>query len=254
MMRTANHNRFDIAVWKQAAIDTLPVFAAYLILGMGFGVMMSREGFSIWLTIVMSILCFAGSLQYVAVPLLASQASYVTLLFMTFLVNARHIFYGVSVLERYEGSGWKKPYLIFGLTDETYSLVCRNPHVKGEQKSNYYFAVTLLNHGYWIAGSALGGILGTLRFDSRGIEFSLTALFVVILVDQWQNTKRHLPALIGLAMTLISRLIFGSQHFLVIAMVMILIALLLLESIRPEYRVDVDILATAESDRDKDYV
>jgi 4-azaleucine resistance transporter AzlC len=247
--------RFDMTAWKQAALDTLPVFAAYLILGMGFGVMMSREGFSIWLTILMSIVCFAGSLQYVAVPLLAAGASHATFFFMTLLVNARHIFYGLSVLERYEGSGLKKPYLIFGLTDETYSLVCRQPYVKGEQRTGYYFAVTLLNHLYWIAGSALGGILGnTLRFNSRGIEFSLTALFVVIFVDQWQNTKRHLPALIGLGMTLISRVLFGRPHFLVIAMVLILIALLLLESIRPEYRLDVNILANVEADQEDDRV
>lgn len=238
-----------LSAGKEALLDTLPVFAAYLILGMGFGVMMARAGFSLWLTILMSILCFAGSLQYVAVPLLSSGASLMTFFLMTLLVNARHIFYGLSVLERFEKTGSVKPYLIFGLTDETYSLICKEPYRKGEKKTGYYFWVTLFDHSYWILGSALGGVLGsTLRFDSRGIEFSLTALFVVIFVDQWQSTKRHLPALIGLTMTLISRLLFGTEHFLVVAMLLILVSLLVLENIRPEYRFDVEMLASAEDE------
>lgn len=222
-------------VLKTAFIDTLPIFAAYIVLGIGFGVLMSDAGYSPLFVFFMSVFIFAGSMQYVTVSLLTAKATLLTALLMTFLVNARHIFYGLSLLERYKDTGKAKPYLIFGLTDETYSLVCSQPHVKNENKTAYYFTVTLLNHLYWISGGVIGNVLGSvLPFNSKGIEFSMTALFTVIFLEQWKQTKDHVPALIGIVATAVSRIVFGLDYFLVIAMVIITIGLLLLMQQRTE--------------------
>lgn len=212
-----------------AFIDTLPILAAFLILGMGFGVLMSDAGYSPFLVFLMSTFIYAGSMQFVAVSLLVAKVTPVTALLMTFLVNARHIFYGLSLLERYQGTGKVKPYLIFGLTDETYSLVCRPSHTAHEHRTTYYFLVTLLNHLYWIAGGLIGSVLGSVvPFNSKGIEFSMTALFVVIFLEQWKETKDHTPALIGIAATVAARIAFGPEHFLIVAMAVIAVCLLLL--------------------------
>lgn len=225
--------------WRTAFIDTLPILTAYLILGMGFGVLSVKAGISVWLVSLMSIAIFAGSMQYVAVPLIAGEASVGSVILITLLVNARHIFYGLSMLERYANVGKVKPYLIFGLTDETYSLVSRKS--AQETDAAYALAVTSLNHAYWIIGSTLGAILGTtLQFNSTGIEFSMTALFVVIFIEQWQQHEHHLPALIGLVGTAVARIFFGTEHFLIAAMVFILLALLTLPAIRPEYKITED--------------
>lgn len=222
-------------VLKTAFIDTLPILAAYLILGMGFGVLMSDAGYPPYFVFLMSAFIFAGSMQFVAVSLLAAKVIPLTALLMTFLVNARHIFYGLSLLERYKDTGKVKPYLIFGLTDETYSLVCSQPPVTNDNKTTYYFTVTLLNHLYWIAGGVIGSILGSvIPFNSKGIEFSMTALFAVIFLEQWKQTKDHAPALIGIVATAISRIVFGLDHFLIVAMALIAVALLLLLRRRKE--------------------
>lgn len=220
--------RLNGNVWRRALLDTLPVLAAYAILGIGFGMLMTDAGFSILLIVLMSVFIFAGSMQYVAVSLLVSQAPVLTTLLMTFLVNARHLFYGLSMLDRYKQAGAVKPYLIFGLTDETYSLVCAKPHRDGPETTAYYTAVTLLNHLYWIAGSVLGGVLGrSLAFNSEGIEFSMTALFIVIFLEQWRQAANHLPAVIGLAATAAALAVFGRDHFLLAAMAGITVLLLI---------------------------
>lgn len=236
MTEPLNTKKSKRQTWQTAFIDTLPILTAYLILGMGFGVLSAKAGISVWLVSLMSIAIFAGSMQYVAVPLIAGQASVGSVILITLLVNTRHIFYGLSMLERYAHAGKVKPYLIFGLTDETYSLVSR----KSAQETDtvYSFAVTSLNHSYWIIGSTLGAVLGTtLQFNSKGIEFSMTALFVVIFIEQWQQNERHLPAIIGLVGTAVARVLFGTEHFLIAAMVFILIALLTLPVIKPEYKI-----------------
>ncbi len=220
---------------KTAFIDTLPILVAYIILGIGFGVLMSDAGYSPLIVLLMSTFIFAGAMQYVAVPLLTAKVSPLAALMITFLVNARHIFYGLSLLERYKDTGKVKPYLIFGLTDETYSLVCSQPHLKNENKTAYYFWVTFLNHLYWIAGGVIGNVLGNIiPFNSKGIEFSMTALFAVIFLEQWKETKDHVPAWIGIAGTVVARIVIGPEHFLVVAMVIIAIALLILLQRRKE--------------------
>ncbi len=212
---------------RSAFIATLPVMTGYLVLGFGFGIVLRSAGYGILVAFVMSALIYAGSMQYVAVGLLTGGASLITVALTTLMVNARHLFYGISMLTRYKDMGTTKPYLIFALTDETYSLVCHDtPNISPEQRKRYYFFVSLLDHLYWIAGSVLGAVAGTLiKFNSEGIDFALTALFLTIFLEQWLTAKRHLPAIIGVGVSVACLLLFGGEHFLIPAM--LLIALLL---------------------------
>lgn len=212
---------------KTALLATIPVMTGYLVLGFGFGIILKSAGYGILFAFAMSLFIYAGSMQYVAVGLLTGGASLITVAFTTLMVNARHLFYGISMLGKYKGVGKRKPYLIFALTDETYSLVCHdNPDIEPEQRANYYFFVSLFNHTYWILGSVLGAVAGTLiHFNSEGIDFALTALFVTVFVEQWLTTKKHTPAIIGVLVSAVCLLIFGSENFLIPTM--LVIALLL---------------------------
>lgn len=206
--------------------DTIPVLTGYLFLGAGFGILLSESGYGIGWAFCMSLFMFAGSGQYLAVNLLATHASLISTAIATLLVNARHLFYGISLVDSYKDAGKKKPYMIFGLTDETYSLVTQNQPPEGMSRHQYCFLVTLFDHIYWISGCVLGNIAGTtLPIDFTGVEFVLTALFVTMFVEQWLSHKNHRPAIIGVMSTALCLLIFGSQLFLIPSMV--LIALLL---------------------------
>lgn len=215
--------------FKTALIATLPVLGGYLVLGFGFGIVLRSAGFGIPLAIAMSALIYAGSMQYVAVGLLSGGASLITAALTTLMVNARHIFYGVSMLDRYRDTGWRRPYLIFSLTDETYSLVCcDNPELESGQRNGYYLSVSALNHAYWVLGTALGAIAGSLiSFNSEGIDFALTALFVTVATEQWISSKNHAPALIGLSASVLCLLVFGADTFLIPAMLLIALILCL---------------------------
>ena len=208
---------------------TLPVMAGYLILGFGFGIIMKANGFSTALAAAMSIFIYAGSMQYVAISLMTGSATLVTTALTTLTVNIRHLFYGISMLEKYQNTGKAKPYLIFALTDETYSLVCGElPNIPPEEQVNYRFLVSILNHLYWIIGSVAGAVAGSLiQFNSQGIDFALTALFLTVFTDQWLTSKRHGPALIGLGASVASLLLFGGDNFLIPAMTIIALALCL---------------------------
>ena len=197
-------------VFKPALAATLPVMAGYLILGFGFGIIIKANGYSTVLAAAMSIFIYAGSMQYVAIGLMTGGASLITTALTTLMVNIRHLFYGVSMLEKYQNTGKAKPYLIFALTDETYSLVCGElPGLAPEDRTNYELLVSLLNHLYWIVGSIAGAVAGSLiRFNSQGIDFALTALFLTVFTDQWLTAKKHGPALIGLGASVASLLIF----------------------------------------------
>ena len=212
---------------KQAFIDTIPVLTGYLVLGIGFGILMKTNGYGIWLSFTMSLFIYAGSMQYVAIGLLAGGASLITIALTTLMVNARHLFYGISMLHKYQNMGIRKLYLIFGLTDETYSLVCKDTlPVEEKNKSNYYFLVTLLNHSYWVFGSLLGALIGSvLPFNSEGIDFALTVLFLTVFLEQWLTSKKHTPALIGVGTSVLCLILFGQDKFLIPTM--LLIALLL---------------------------
>ena len=221
---------------KKALRDTVPVLSGYLVLGMGFGILMQTKGYGVLWTLAMSVFVYAGSMQYFAIDLLCGGASLISTAISTFMVNARHIFYGISMVDKYKGAGKKKPYLIFALTDETYSLVCSgNEEMTKEQRNRYYLLVSLFNHTYWIAGSVIGALLGqVIPFSTEGIDFALTALFVTVFVEQWKSTKDHVPALIGVFASVISLAVFGADDFLIPAMIIITLALSLLKFLRKE--------------------
>ena len=210
------------SAFSAALRDTVPVLTGYLFLGSGFGILMSENGFAIGWSILMSICMFAGSGQYLAVGLMAARAGLVNVAVATLLVNARHIFYGISLVDTYKNAGIKKFYMIFGLTDETYTLVTQAKLDPEIDRSRYCFYVTLLDHCYWITGCVLGAILGaTLPISFEGVEFVLTALFVTMFVEQWLSNKDHRPAIIGVASTTVCLLFFGSELFLIPSMVLI---------------------------------
>lgn len=212
---------------KSAFIATIPVLTGYLVLGFGFGIIIKSAGYSILVAFAMSTLIYAGAMQYVAVGLLTSGASLVTVALTTLMVNARHLFYGISMLSKYRVTSARKPYLIFALTDETYSLLCgENKSIKPEDKTNYYFLVSLFNHVYWIVGTIAGAVAGTvLKFNSEGIEFALTALFLTVFLEQWLTSKNHIPAVVGVVASVTSLLIFKGDNFLIPAMLVIALIL-----------------------------
>lgn len=212
--------------FRYAFRGTLPVMAGYLVLGIGFGILLYDAGFPCWWAVLMSLAIYAGSMQYVGVNLLASAVSLPTALLMTLGVNARHLFYGVSMVDKYRDMGKVKPYLIFALTDETYSLVCDAHLPEDIDPKGYYTWVSLLDQFYWIVGSLLGSLLGSaLKFDTAGVDFSMTALFVVIFIDQWEKSESHIPALVGAAAAVLCLLVFGPEEFLIPAMIAITLGL-----------------------------
>ena len=214
---------------KKAFVSTIPVLTGYLSLGFGFGIILKANGYETILAPIMSLVIYAGSMQYVAVGLLAGGASLITVALTTFLVNARHLFYGISMLDKYKNIGKIKPYLIFALTDETYSLLCHDdPRISAEERKKYCFFVSVLDHTYWVVGSLLGSVVGSLvKFNSQGIDFVLNALFITIFLEQWLTSKKHSPAVIGVAFSAFCLVLFGSESFLIPSMLVILLLLCL---------------------------
>lgn len=213
---------------KYAFKQSLPVMAGYLVLGTGFGVLLETKGYGIWWSLAMSLFIYAGSMQYVAIDLLTGGASLMSAALMTLMVNARHLFYGVSMIEKYRKAGAYKPYIIFALTDETYSLVCSRELPKGVERKKYYFLVSLMNQSYWVLGSVFGSLVGSMiTFNTAGIEFAMTALFIVVFVEQWKSTDNHLSAVMGVLASAVCLLVFGPEHFIIPAMIAITVILTL---------------------------
>ena len=211
---------------RAAFLDTVPVMTGYVFLGFGFGILLHQSGYGVLWAGAMSLFIYAGSMQYMAVSLLSSGAGLLTAALTTLVVNARHLFYGISMVDTYKGAGRKKPYLIFALTDETYSLVSKNQVPEGMNRHTYCLLVSALDQVYWVAGSLLGSLAGSLLpFDFQGIEFVLTALFVTIFVEQWLSAKNHAPAVIGVVSTTACLLLFGSDVFLIPSMIVIALVL-----------------------------
>lgn len=208
---------------KHAFRSTVPVLTGYAVLGFGFGFILKTNGYSTLLAVAMSLFVYAGSMQYAAISLFSGGASALAVALTTLTVNIRHLFYGISMLDKYKNAGKKKPYLIFSLTDETYSLVCgNNKDIPQSDKINYYFYVSLLNHIYWITGTLFGAAAGdVIKFNSNGIDFALTALFLTVFIEQWLSTKNHTPALVGLFVSLICLILFGKEAFLIPSMIII---------------------------------
>lgn len=205
---------------------TAPVLVGYLFLGAAYGILMKVNGYGLLWTFVMSVLVFAGSLQYVGITLLVSVVNPVYALLMSLMINARHLFYGISMLDKFRTVKVCKPYLIFALTDETFSVLCNEEPPPAIDRDWVFLWVSLLDHGYWITGSVIGALMGSLiTFNTAGLDFALTALFVVIFVDQWRGQQNHKPAVTGAAASVISLLIFGEGAFIIPAMLLILLAI-----------------------------
>ncbi len=216
-------------VMKIAFVKSLPVMAGYIVLGIGFGILLKEAGYGIFWSFLMSFTIYAGSMQYVAVSLLTSGASLLSAALTALMVNARHLFYGVSMIQKYQDAGRKKPYLIFALTDETYSLLCGEDYPEGMDRHTYSFWISLFNQCYWVLGSVIGSIIGSvITFNTAGIDFAMTALFVTVFVEQWLTTKNHLPAIAGLVCSVACLVLFGADKFLIPTMITITIVLALL--------------------------
>ena len=219
----------SLKIVKQAFLKTLPVLAGYIVLGIGFGILLRNAGYGVLWAFAMSAFIYAGSMQYVGVSLLTGGASVITTALTTIMVNARHLFYSISMVDRYKDAGKYRPYLIFALTDETYSLLSDGHAPADGDPDLYRFLVSLFNQSYWVTGSMLGSLLGAvLPFSTEGIEFSMTALFIASFTEQWLSTGDHIPALTGLLSTLVCLLILGPGRFLIPAMLLITLVLTLL--------------------------
>ncbi len=201
--------------WKYAFIQSVPVFFGYLFLGIAFGILLEQAGFHAGWALLSSLVIYAGSGQFLLVSLLERNASLAVVSAMTLLINGRHIFYGLSFVEKFRSMGRKCLYMIFSLTDETYSVLCSLQPPEKVDPNKAMFRIALLDHSYWILGSFLGAMMGSLiPFDFQGVDFSMTALFVVIFLDQWKSMPSHIPAMIGIFSSLFFLVLLGSEQFL----------------------------------------
>ena len=215
-MKTKGKIDRDIVCLKKAFLATIPVMAGYIVLGIGFGMLLQTRGYGVLWAFAMSFFIFAGSMQYVAIDLLTGGVSLLTTALTTVAVNARHLFYGISMVDKYkEQSGVvKRHFLFWTLTDETYSLVCSEEPERSGNPSTYYFYVSIFDYSYWVLGSVIGSLLGeVLPFSTEGIDFSLTALFLTVFVEQWLTTKNHLAAIVGVVSSVLCLLLFGSDRW-----------------------------------------
>lgn len=216
---------------------SIPVLAGYLFLGGAYGVLMSRIGYGPVWTGLVSLMVLGGTIQFIATSLFALPFHPVNAFVVSLMVNARHLFYGFAMLEKYAGAGWKKPFLVFWMTDETFALLCSGKTPPGVDKNWFRFLVSGLNHFYWIAGGVIGNLAGShFNFDAKGIDFVMTSLFTVIIIGQWQEAKTHAPAVVGLLGALVCLPLFGPERFLIPAMILI-IAILMACRTRLEERV-----------------
>ena len=213
-----------MAALRYAFPKTVPVMAGYLVLGTAYGILMNVNGYGIWWAVLISIFVYAGSLQYLGITFFAAAVNPWYAFFMSLMLNARHLFYGLSMLDKYKDGGKLKPYLIFALTDETFSVLCNEEVPEGINKYHVYFFASLLDHLYWVTGALIGSLAGGLiRFDTAGMDFALTALFVVIFVDQWKSGQGHKAALAGVGASALCVAVFGQSVFIIPAMILILI-------------------------------
>lgn len=215
-----------IKALKAAFPHTVPILAGFLFLGTAYGIYMNVSGFGFWYPMIMSMVIYGGSLEFVAVSMLLAPFAPLQTFLMALLIQARHIFYGISMLDKFKGLGWKKIYLIFGMCDETFSINYTAQIPEDVDRGWFMFFVTLLNHFYWVAGATIGGLAGSLlTFNTEGLDFVMTAMFVVIFLEQWKKEKKHYTAFIGLGSALLCLVIFGPDSFMLPTMACILILL-----------------------------
>ena len=222
--------RADIKrAFRAAFPHTIPIFAGFWFLGLTYGIYMNASGFSFWYPSLMSLTIFAGSVEFVTVNILLGVFNPLQALTMTLMINARHLFYGISMLDKYKGMGWKKFYLIFGMCDESFSINYTAEIPNDIDRGWFMFFVTALNHFYWFSGSTLGGLFGSLlTFNTEGLDFVMTAMFVVIFMEQWLKDKRHTSQLLGLCLSQLCLMAFGAENFIIPSMLAILGLLTLL--------------------------
>ena len=217
------------AALKCAFPYTIPIFAGFWFLGMTYGIYMNVSGFSFWYPLLMSLTIFGGSLEFVAVSMLLAPYAPVQCFLMALMIQARHLFYGLTMLQRYRGYGLRSAYMIFAMSDETFSITCSAEPPEGVDRGWFMFFITLLDQIYWVASAFLGAVVGSiLPCSTEGVDFVMTAMFVVIFLNQWEKEKQHASAIIGIAAPLVCLRIFGAGSFLIPSMVCILAALLLL--------------------------
>lgn len=216
-------NHIISKAFRAAFPHTIPIFAGFWFLGLTYGIYMNVSGFSFWYPMIMSLTIFAGSVEFVTVNLLIGSFQPLQALAIALMINARHLFYGISMLDKLKGIGWKKFYLIFGMCDESFSINYTADIPDDVDKGWFMFFVTLLNHFYWVLGSTLGGIFGSfIHFNTEGLEFVMTAMFVVIFIEQWMKEKKHASSLIGLSISMLCLIVFGSENFMIPSMIAIL--------------------------------
>lgn len=195
--------------------QSIPVMLGYIFLGIAFGLLLQNAGYSFWWAFLISVVVYAGSMQFVLVSLLAGGAGLIYTALMTLFINGRHIFYGLSFVEKYKKMGRAYPYMVFSLTDETYSVLCGTKVPEGMDEDKVFFWISLLDQSYWVLGSVLGALVGSqITFDSTGIDFSMTALFIVIVVEQWQEQRTHIPAVLGALCGILWLLLLGPDRFI----------------------------------------
>ncbi|MEA4815770.1 MAG: AzlC family ABC transporter permease [Lachnospiraceae bacterium] len=202
---------------------TLPVLAGFVTLGMAYGVLMQTKGYGFFWAMLMSAVAFCGSMQFVAITLLTIAFNPFQAFLLSLLVNARHLFYGISMLEKYKGVGKVKGFLIYTLCDETFSISSGATPPKDVKKSDFYFAISFLNYIYWLLGTFLGSLIGTsINFNTEGMDFALTALFLVLFLEQWKKKENRIPCIIGLFSTVLCLMVFGEKNLVIPSMVLIL--------------------------------
>ena len=227
MTRPASNNHTKREALLRAFPYTLPIMAGFLFLGITYGIYMRSLGHPAAYPVLMSVTVFAGSMEFVAGELLLGAFRPVHIFLITLMVNARHIFYGISMLERYRGAGKKRFYLIFGMCDESFSINCTARVPDGIDRGWFWFFVTLLNQLYWITGATLGSLFGSLiRVSTEGLDFVMTALFVVIFTDNWIREKDHTSSLLGLAIPAAALILLGADRFMIPSMAAIIVVLL----------------------------
>lgn len=225
-----NAKNTKLKALRAAFPHTIPILAGFLFLGMTYGVFMVQSGFPFWYPMLTSLVVYGGSLEFVIVNLLLGAFNPLQAFFMALMIQARHLFYGISVLDKYRSLGAKKLYMIFGLTDETFSVNCATEPPADVDAGWFRFFVTILDHLYWFTGCTLGALFGMLiKFNTQGLDFAMTALFVVIFINQWKKDKQHISALLGLGLSVLSLVIFGAEDFLIPAMAAILGSLAILQ-------------------------
>lgn len=212
-----------MAALRYAFPKTMPVMAGYLVLGAAYGILMNVNGYGIWWALLISVFVYAGSLQYLGITFFAAAVNPWYAFFMSLMLNARHLFYGLSMLDKYKAAGKLKPYLVFALTDETFSVLCNEEVPEGLPKDWVYFFVSILDQIYWVTGAVIGALAGSMiRFNTAGMDFALTALFVVIFIDQWKSGKGRPAACVGVGASVLCVAVLGQSVFIIPAMILIL--------------------------------